>query len=173
MRMVRGKAEARWLPSRHRFALCRLYAFLRLSAAKAEPREAVMLVVDRDQTAWEHHATSVWIVITVTCYLAATLFRALPVVLAIVVAIPVAAALIEVPIVAGGFLMRGRGGPNGVFFMVLMIAASAYLARHASWVRFVAWQFLGVLAVNAVAAAIVFLLRGPIARLERGVVSES
>ena len=170
MKAIRGRAEGRWLPSRHHFALCRLYAFLRLRAAKPEARETLMLVVDRDQTAWEHHGTSLWVVLTVACYIAAMLRRVWPVALAIVAAVPLAAAAIEVPIVAGGFFFRGRA--NGVFFMILLTAASAYFARQTSWVRFVAWQFFALMILNAIAALILLLLREPIARLERGVVSE-
>lgn len=173
MKMVRGHAEARWLPSRHRFALCRLYAFLRLSTAKAEPRDGLMLVVDRDQTAWEHHGIALWIGLTVTCYIAGTLFRHWRPAVALLVALPIAAAVLEILIVAGGLLTRSNGRANGILFMLLFAAASLYVARQASWVRFAAWQVFAVAALNALAAALVFLLRGPIARLERGVVSES
>jgi hypothetical protein len=171
VKMARGRAEARWLPSRHRFAIARLYAFLRLRGAKPEPREGLMMVVDRDQTAFEHHGVSLWIVATVACYLAASLFRALPLPAALLVSIPVAAIVVEVPVVSGGFLFRGRA--NGVFFMILFTAVSAYFARQTSWVRFAAWQVFAVMALNAIAAAILLLLREPIARLERGVLSES
>ena len=170
MKTIRGRAEARWMPSRHRFAIVRLYAFLRLRRAKPEPRETLMLVVDRDQTAWEHHGMSLWVVLTVACYIASMLMRVWPVALAVAVAVPLATAAIEVPVVSGGFFFRGRA--NGVFFMILLTAASAYFARQTSWVRFVAWQFFALMILNALAALILLLLREPIARLERGVVSE-
>jgi hypothetical protein len=47
-----------------------------------------------------------------------------------------------------------------------MTAASAYFARSQSWARFVAWQFLAVLALNAIAAVVVLLLRDSIADVE-------
>jgi hypothetical protein len=164
VRVVRGRGEARWLPSRHRFALFRLYAFLRLRRAKPEPAEAMILVVDRDQTAFEHYGISIWILVMVTCYFAAVLPWPL--------ALPLALIAIEVLICAAGILVR-RGPRGNAFVISLLLAiASAYFAMQQSWVRFVAWQFFALVALNAFAAAIVFLLREPIARLERGVLSE-
>ena len=170
MKVVRDRADARWLPSRHRFALFRLFAFLRLRNAKPERREGLMLVVDRDQTAIEHHGISLWIVLTATCYVAATLFAAWPVALALPVAFVVAAGAVEVPMVLAGLVVPSR--VNSVLLMSILIAAAAYFATQRTWVRFAAWQFLALVALNAVAAMIVFLLRGSIARLERGVLSE-
>jgi len=171
MKVIRNRADARWLPSRYRFALFRLFAFLRMRSAKPEPREGLILVVDRDQTAAEHHGISLWIVLTVTCYVAATLFAAWPPVLALPVAFVVAAAAVEVPMILGGLIVPSR--VNSALLMWVLIAAAAYFATQRTWARFAAWQFLALVALNALAAAIVFLLREPIARLERGVVSES
>jgi hypothetical protein len=44
--MVHGNAAARWLPSRHNFALFRLLAWLRLRNAHPEPAP-VILGIDR------------------------------------------------------------------------------------------------------------------------------
>lgn len=172
MKLIRGRADARWLPSRHRFALFRLYAFFRLMGAKPEPREGLVLVVDRDQTAFEHHGASIWIVLTIACYFAATLFDGWPLPAGIAAGVVAAALAIELPIWIGG-LVFGHARGVAVLTMVPLIAASIHFARQTSWVRFAAWQFLGLLAINALASAIVFLLRAPIARLERGVLSES
>lgn len=171
MRVIRDRADARWLPSRHHFALFRLFAFLRMRSAKPEPRPGLVLVVDSDQTAVEHHGISLWIVLTVTCYVAATLFATWPVALALPAAFVVAAGAIEVPVVLGGLVLPSRA--NSVHVMVVLLAAAAYFATQQTWARFAAWQFLALVALNAVAAMIVFLLREPIARMERGVVSES
>lgn len=170
MKVVRDRADARWLPSRHHFALVRLFAFLRMHSAKPEPQPGLMLVVDRDQTAGEHHGISLWIVLTVTCYLAVTLFATWPVALALPVAFFVAAVVVQVPVVLGGLVLPSRA--NSVLLMALLIAAAAYFATQRTWVRFAAWQFLALVALNAVAALIVFLLREPIARLERSLLSE-
>lgn len=173
MIVVRGRADARWLPSRHHFALFRLFAFLRLRDARPEPREGLVLIVDRDQTAAEHHGVSIWLVLTVTCYLAATLFARWPLPLALAAAFALAPVAIHVPMLSIGWLSGGRRRLNTMALMLVFIAAAAYFARHQSWARFAAWQFLAVIALNAVAAVIVFMLREPIARLERGVLSES
>ena len=161
MIVVRGHAEARWLPSRHRFALFRLFGLVKTRTAKPEPREGLMLIVDRDQSGYEHYAVSTWIVLTVACYLAATLFGAWPLPLGLAAALPAAAIAIEIPIYVSG-LIAGNARANGIVFMLLMTAVSAYLATMETWVRFAAWQFLALLALNALAAVVM-----------RGVVSES
>ena len=173
MKVVRGRADARWLPSRHHFALFRLYAFLRLAGAKPQPREGLVLVIDRDQTAFEHHGASIWIMLTLMCYIAAGLSAAWPLPLAIAASIPIAAIVIEIPMYVSGLLLRQGAWLNGIATLLFMAGLSAYFARQGSWARFVAYQFFAVLAINAVAAIVVFLLRAPIARLERGVLSES
>lgn len=173
MKIVRGRADARWLPSRHRFALFRLYAVLRLRTAAPEPCEGLVMIVDRDQTAVEHHAVSLWIALTVTCYLAATLFSRWPVPLALPVAFLLSPVAIHVPLLSIAALTLGNRRVNSFMLMFAFVALAIYFARHASWARFAAWQFLIVVALNAIAAAIVFASRGAIARLERGVSSES
>ncbi len=170
---VRGRADARWLPSRHHFALFRLFAFLRLRGARPEPREGLVLIVDRHQTAAEQHSVAIWITVTVTCYLAATLFAGWPLPLALLAAFALAPFAIHVPMLSIGFLTRGHRRLNAMTLMFTFIAIAAYFARHQSWARFAAWQFLAFVALNAIAAVIVLLLRAPIARLERGVLSES
>lgn len=172
MTIIRGRAEGRWLPSRHRFAMFRLYAYLRLRGARPEPREGLVLIVDRDQTAFEHHGISLWIVLTLACYAAGTLFSSWPLAAAIVPSVLLGAAAVVVPMCVSGLMLRRGARANGLVVMLLLVAASAYFAVQTTWVRFAAWQFLGVLAINAIAATIVFLLREPIARLERGVLSD-
>ena len=73
MRVVRGRADARWLPSRHNFALFRLAAFLRLRRARPEPCDG-SCVIDRHQSAMETWLVMSWVTLTFACYLAATLF---------------------------------------------------------------------------------------------------
>lgn len=173
MNAVRGRADARWLPSRHHFALFRLFAFLRLRGARPEPREGLVLVVDRHQTATEQHGVAIWITLTVTCYLAATLFAEWPLPMALAAAFALAPFAVHVPMLSIGFLTRGHRRLNPMTLMFTFIAVAAYFARHQSWARFAAWQFLALVALNAVAAVIVLMLRAPIERLERGVSSES
>jgi hypothetical protein len=60
-------------------------------------------------------------------------------------------------------------GVNGIVVMLLFIGAAAFFSTHPSWVRFIAWQFLALVALNGIAAVVVFSLRGSIARLEAAV----
>ena len=173
MNIVRGRADARWLPSRHRFALFRLYAFLRLQNATPEPREGLVMIVDRDQTAVEHHGVSLWIALTVTCYLAATLLSRWPLPLALPVAFLLSPIAIHVPLLSIAALTLGNRRVNSFTLMFAFVALAIYFARHSSWAHFAAWQFLALVALNGIAATVVFALRGPIARLERGVLSGS
>lgn len=174
MRLVRGRADARWFPSRHNFALFRLAAFLGLQRARPEHRD-VILVIDRHQSATETWMVLWWLTLTLACYLAATLFAGWHVAIAIAIALPLAFALLEVPAIVSAltFARFSRNGirVNGMVVMLLFTAASAYFATRPTWVRFVAWQFLALLALNAIAAAIVFALRDTIAQLEGGVTS--
>ena len=174
MKLVRGRADARWLPSRHNFALFRLGAFLRLRRAKPEHSDAIM-VIDRHQSAFETWTVMSWLIATLACYLAVTLFANWHVAIALVTAVPLALALLEVPaiisaLVFGPFTQNGIR-VNGIVVMLLFTAASAYFATRPTWIRFVAWQFLTLLALNAIAAVIVFALRDSIAQLEGGVTS--
>lgn len=165
LNIVTGRPEARWLPSRHRFALARLIGYLRLRQSKpaAHDSERLILSIDRDQTAAEMYMVALWVFISTTCYIAASLPLALP--LALVMAIPLATIAIHLPIVAGGPLLRLFIGDGNhikiisVATMALLLIASSYFATTASWARFVAWLFLAILLVNCLAAAILWLLR--------------
>lgn len=175
MRIVRSRADARWLPSRHNFALFRLLAYLRGRNAKPEPADAI-LIVDRHQSAFENYAVSAWVLFTLTCYLAATLFASWPVPLALAAALPVAAVAAHVPFFLAAALLapfpirdQTHLRIQSFLMMLTLLATSAWFATRPSWVRFVAWQFLGFAALNAIAAAIVFALRGPIARMENAI----
>ena len=171
MKVVRGRADARWLPSRFHFALFRLYAFVRMKLAKPEPAD-VALVIDRNQNPLESALLSVWTTATLACYAAETLFASWPLPLALLAGVPVAITCLEIPIVIVGLMLRHRATNiplNSFVLMTLLIALALYFARAQSWARFAAWQFLGTVALNAVAAGIVFLLRGSIAEMESAV----
>lgn len=169
MNAVRDREDARWLPSRHHFALFRLLAFIRLRVARPQPRAGLVLIIDRDQSALENHAVASWIVLTLAGYLAAGALASWPLPVAIPAALLFAGAIVQVMVVGGGllvFLFPNRIRANSILFMTIMLILAAYYARQDSWSRFVAWQFLAFVALNAIAAPIVYLLRGPIARLE-------
>lgn len=174
MKFVRGRAEARWFPSRHNFALFRVAAFLRLRRARPEQRD-VVLVIDRHQSSVETWTVMSWLIATLACYLAVTLFANWPVAVALLVSLPLAFALLEVPPIVSAMTIarftENKLHVNGTVVMLMFTAASAYFATRPTWIRFVAWQFLALLALNAIAAVIAFALRDAIARLEEGVTS--
>jgi hypothetical protein len=172
MNVVVDRPAAHWLPSRHRFALARLIAYLRLRRSRpaSQQPEHLILAVDRDQTALEMHLVALWVFVTTTCYLAAALPVVLP--LAIVLAIPLAAIIIHLPVVAGGPLLRLVIGDGNhikivsVTTMALLLIASGCVAMTATWARLVAWLFFAILIVNGFAAVIVRLLRDAIQTAE-------
>jgi len=165
--------EARLLPSRHRFALARLIAYARLLRARppANRPEHLILPIDRDQTAAEMNGIAIWVFITTTCYIAAMLPLARPV--AVIVAIPLAAIAIHLPIVVGGPILRliiGDGDHVKIvsaITMALLLIASSYFAVSPAWARLAAWFFFAVLVLNTAAAIVVWLLRSPIRAAEK------
>lgn len=175
MKFVRGRADARWFPSRHNTALFRLIAYLRLRGAQREQRDVIM-VVDRHQSATETWLIMSWLIGTLACYLAVTIFVDWPIALAFPVSVAIAIPLLEVPAIVSALtiaplwnaITRGTDNirVNSFVVMTLFAIASAYFAMRDSWVRFVAWQFLALVAINAVAAIVIYPLRGAIARLE-------
>jgi hypothetical protein len=177
VRVVHGRADARWLPSRFNYALFRLYAFVRMKLAKPEPAD-VSLVIDRNQNPTESAVLAAWTTATLACYASGTLFASWPLALGLLAGVPVAITCLEIPIIAIGLPLRHRENNillNSFVLMSLLIAAALYFARAQTWIRFAAWQFLGAVALNAVAAGIVFLLRGSIAEMEKaagGITSE-
>ena len=173
MNVVVDRPEARWLPSRHRFAIARLYAFARLrhnARSTAERPEHLILALDRDQSATETHTVALWVFVTTASYFAAML--PLPIPLAIVAAIPLASLAIHIPFIGGGLAVRliTRDENNvkivSAGTMSLLLIGSSYVAWTATWARFVAWFFFSVLAINGLAALILWLLRATVQAAE-------
>jgi hypothetical protein len=169
MNVVVNRPEARWLPSRHRFALAQLVAFALLRRGEQQTANApdhLILHVDRDQSAAEAYAVAIWVFGTVAAYLAAILPLPLP--LAIFAAIPLASIVLHIPIVVGGPILRLLLGDNdhvkivSVGTMSFLTVWSFYVARGDSWARFVAWLFFAVWACNAIAAVMLWLLRAAV-----------
>jgi hypothetical protein len=172
MKIVRGRRDARWLPSRHNFALFRLAAYLRACTANPQPAD-VILIVDRHQSAFENYAVSVWVLLTLTCFVAASLFASWPVPIALTVALPVAAFATHAPwAIVSGLLAPFRLSDvthlriQSCAMMSCLLVTAGWFVTEASWVRFAAWQFLAFAILNAFAAAIFFFLRDPVSRLE-------
>ena len=176
MKIVRGRIDAQWLPSRFNFALFRLIAYARMRFSAPEQGD-VSLILDRNQNNLESHLLAAWSTLTVTCWMAGTLFDSWPLPVALLAALPVAITCLEIPVVLLGLLRKSENNTrvNSVVIMVLLIAAALYFARAHTWIRFASWQFLSGVALNALAAPVVFLLRGSIAEMENaagGITSE-
>lgn len=178
MKAICERADARWLPSRHHFALFRLFAFLRLKTVRPQPERGLLLMLDRDQSELENYSLSVWVFVTTIFFVAGTLFAARHVALALALAVPVAVIGLQVAIVASGLLVElfsaltglkveDRVGVSSAMLMTLFVGVAAWLATSRMWVRWAGWQVLALVALNAIAATLVYLLRGPIRRAER------
>ena len=177
MRYVRGHREGRLLPSRHDFALFRLAAYVRLRVSRSEPDDS-LLAVERHQSTLEALLVGLWFFLTAACYLAASVFHRWPRVLGITVGFAVAIVLQQFVMMIFYYTLvplwhavtrkvrHSSIDLQSTLFLLSMTVVSAGVALGDSWVRFIAWQFLGVIAVNAVAALIVFALRHRIAALE-------
>lgn len=169
MRVVRDRAEARWLPSRHRYALARLIAFLRLRNAGSEPRSGLVLAVDRDQSTAENMTLgfSVWFIWT--CYAAAILPGPWKVTAPLLSHLGLQVTIVGTVLILhlfGRDLWAFNHRINSTLLFILLLLASSYFAATQLWVRFVAWVVLAVFVLNAVAATILFLLRKSVRELE-------
>lgn len=171
MRSIRDCAEARWLPSRFRYALFRLFAYVKLRQARPEPRPGLLLVVDRDQNPIESSALSLWVLLTLSAWVTYELMRLVPAAAAVVLAPLAAAVLIELPLFVICLPLARLGvrmdpQASSVVFLSLLTVAAGWYALVPAWVRFVSWQFLAGLGLNGAAALVAFALRRRIAAAE-------
>jgi len=193
--VVHDRPAARWLPSRHHFALARLIALLRVIPSAAERERSpsqlpgdlspssrigmtdrLVLAIERDQSAIEIYSVAVWIFLTVACYAGALL--PVPIGWAFLAGLVIAGVVIQIPVyVAGGVLVplwnAATGAKlehnqkfNSIVFMTLLVIASSWFGTRPSPVRYVAWFFFLVLVLNAAAWAIMAALRGKARKLE-------
>ncbi len=164
--MVRDCPDARWLPSRHHFALARLVAFGVARRKELKPIDAnhLLLAIDGDQSAVENYTVSIWIVSTAVCYIAAALPFQFGI--ALFIAVPLAVVAVQLPIPVIGLLVKDKK-VIAAALMVLMILASYYFVTAPSPVRYIAWLFFGVIALNSIAWLIMAMLRRPVRDLEQ------
>ena len=165
MKMVRDCPQAKWFPSRHRFALFRLLALIRLRLSEPPKMDVdhLLLAIDPDQSAAEHYIITLWIIITLTCYFASMV--AWP------IAFLIAATVIQAGIVVGGLVVRGATSEihskrNSFFLMTAIVATSVYFAMQTLPARYVAWFFLAMVSLNALAWLILRILRNTVRELE-------
>jgi len=140
--MINDNPAARWLPSRHHFALARLIAFI-MSRAGSAPKldvDHLLLPIDRHQSAYENYVVSVWFWLTTACYLAAVL--PMNPWLALLITVPAAAFVVQVPLYLGA---------TPFILMFLYFCASVWFALVGGPIHYVAWFSLAVFASNAIA----------------------
>lgn len=172
--MVRDRGDARWLPSRFRYASFRLLAWAMFRSSGPEPRRGIVMGVDRDQSTLESYSIAGWLTITSSCLAYAVMGRFLPPAAAALVS-PLAAVVflqgITVAVTIAGALVFDRGSGTLVSFATwfLVTVAAILVADYQTWPRYVAWSFLIVLAVNAVAAGIARIFRNRLLEPERQV----
>jgi hypothetical protein len=163
MKIVRDREDARRLPTRFRFAIFRLLAFLRMLFSRPVERRGIILAIDRDQSVVEQFTVAIWITFTASAFLSV----AMP----MFVAIPMTAILLHVPMaIFGGLILpagRNNLALNSIATMAAIAMAAAYFATTTSWLRFVAWSFFALLAINALAAVVMWTLRNAVQRMEQ------
>jgi hypothetical protein len=178
MRIVRDRADARWLPSRFRFALFRLTALVVMSQLRPRQKRGLVLIIDRDQSAVEQNLLSLGAALAGSLFMAAALEPALGLTASLILCLPltlgvfstvlVVAGLVIEPLItkAGASLLVARK-LNGLTHMALLTAAATFFATRPSWVRPFAWTFLIVVGCNLLAALAMLGLRSREAALNQ------
>jgi len=179
--------EGRWLPSRYRYAIFRLMAFLMLRRAdparSSAPGRRYVLIVDRDQNPIESFTLSLFVVIwcSVGLAIAASDYFAIPPPLAaglfpillLVMPLIIQAVLY---LVAGIMAISRRAGlplaePNhrvqtAVFFILMCAAAAIASGSGRPPLVIVGWCWLALLALNGAAALLMRALNSMVAAAE-------
>ncbi|MGZ4778567.1 MAG: hypothetical protein ACXV5L_05180 [Thermoanaerobaculia bacterium] len=181
MNIARPQAAVPWVPSRSRYAIFRLIAYVRLLKKAGEPcvrDEMRVLALDRDQSTAEHYTIALLVWLTVAAFFAAMLSARVILPVAIIIAIPLAALFLNAAVVATGVAMTALLGalgmprdasrivPNSWIFLTGLSLSSSYFAMATTWVRYPAWLFLLTLAVNGAASIALFFLRARVRAAE-------
>jgi hypothetical protein len=176
--VVRDRADARWLPSRFDFALFRLFAYFRLKTIRPEETPGLVLSIERHQSATENYLITICVCVVMAAFIASIIATTLPLGAACLIALPMTGILISAEIVFMGAaitpLLRkvtGMGGAasiavNSMVMSAIAITAAALLAVGSSPLRHIGTAYLLLLAANAVASVVVFLMQRRIDDLE-------
>lgn len=186
MKIVRDP-RAKWLPSRHRYALSKLLAFAMFRAARlpagGQSREESLQTspasdaatsvasighyvfsIDRNQSSLEAFAVATLVFITTAVDLAVLL--PLRPWLAIPLAILVTPWLLQIPLYIAGLLFQNES-VTSIAILTVVAGASSLVATMPTPARFVTWFYFAVLALNAIAWVIVQPLRRRMDALEQ------
>ena len=169
MNVVRSHPEARWMPSRYTFALFRLGALMRLQSQRNAAPRPVFLAIDHGQSALENYTVGLWAFVTVACYLAACMQPWIGIVAAIACGIALSGWALQIPMYSVGVWFPGRDNRRltSIATFAAMTGASLLAATRTSWVRWVAIVFFTALALNVLAAIVMFALCGVVQSAER------
>ena len=173
MKINRPQAVVPWIPSRHRYALFRLGAYVRLlqtPTARCVLDETRVLAIDRDQSTAETYAVAALVWLTVASFVCELLSRRLALAAAVVSSVALATLAVSAAVVSIGALIQllhAIGLPHGPHninlnstIMLLPIGlAASYFALAGNWVRVPAWIFLGCIVANGIASIVLFVLR--------------
>lgn len=164
MKMIRDRADARWLPQRHRFALTRLIAYAMFHLTGRREEKGIALGIDRDQASIESHSLAVGVTVVSTLFAYALLSRLLLRPVAALLAPLASTVSLQVILIWAAFAPRSWRWNNHIevnsFLTLLAVAATAlYFAADGGWIRYVAWFVIGVYALNAIAAIVAFLMK--------------
>lgn len=177
MKLIRNRAEARWLPGRFNLAMFRLLAFFLCRTAEREMRPGLVLAIDRHQSAVENYTVALWLVVSSSIYAFALLRRVLVTWAAVVLALPVALlviqALTQLVLMAPRRWNRSHLRLNTFILMTVMIVLSMTIATTAHWSSVVGWVGVVLAALNALAAVVVRFLQPRLDALERSFENES
>ena len=179
MKLIRNRADARWLPARFNLGIFRLVAFVMARNARREDRPGIVLGIDRHQSTFENYLLSIWFVVSFSLY-AFGLMRiaGTPPWVAMLLALPAAIVVLQVIVVGTGALsVAALPDQNHIRLVtaVLMSATillSAWMATTAHWTRHVGRFALAGLVVNTIAAVIMRLLTPQVEALERAYENE-
>lgn len=177
MRVVRNRADARWMPSRFRLATFRLFAWLRLRRMPPLEQPGLVLAIDRDQNAADQYVIAAALGVVTVSYVSAALMLVIPAVLAVPIALLITGFVAQFPMYALGTTLTvigrrfGAPGENHLriqnfVLLGLVIVSACWAAVSHSWLRFVCRGFLLLVAIEAVAAIAALLLRTRMAEAE-------
>lgn len=179
MNVIRDRADARWLPTRFDFALFRLFAWFRLKTTHPEEKKGLVLSIERHQSAVENYLIGICVWVVIAAFLASIFAATLPLGAACLIALPAAGVLVSVEIVIMGTMimplirkMTGVSGEagiaaNSVVTSAIALAAATLLAVGESPLRFIGYAYLIMIAANAIASVIVFLMQQQFIEMER------
>lgn len=157
--------RAKWLPSRHRYALSKLiaWAVFRL-AHRQSPTGRHIFAIDRDQSTLEIFTVAMIVFLATTADIAALL--PLPPWLSIPIAAAATPWLLQIPLYVAGVPFQSEK-VTSIAIMGVVVALSVWVATKPTPLHFVPLVFLGILVINGVAWLVVLPLRRRMEKLEQ------